>query len=212
VESFEIKGTAYTVEKAKFKLWIELEEIQNHIIQAVEHKDANKISRYLCQYVSTACSIPMEELTDAPWLEIARAYVSVMLENTIGIRLPFAQYEIDKEEVSWEYEGRTWYTYAHRIAREFGWSLEYIGELEVDDAFALMQEMMIENQLHKEWEWSLSDRSYGKDKNSGQWRHFPLPRPPWMEDKPKEPEKILIPKSLLPVGNVISYRGENVIH
>jgi hypothetical protein len=121
-------------------------------------------------------------------------------------------YKSTKEEESWDYEGRTWYLYAHMLASEFGWSLDEIAELDVDDAFALLQEILISSQLEKEWQWSMSDKSYGKDKNTGEWRYFNLPRPPWMEDKPKEPKKIMIPKSLLPVGNVITYKGENVIH
>jgi len=213
VESFEINETTYTVERARLRLWIRLEDIQKFIKQAVDHKDANKLARYLCLYVSTACDIPVKELHSASWMEVVTAFTSILLTNQIKLNLPFMRQGVEEdEEVPWDYEGRDWFVYANMFAKEYGWSLEYIGELEVEDAFSLFQEILVTRQLDNEWEWSLTDKTHTYNKATKNYDPVQFPRPIWMQKEPKEPKKVKIPKFLIPVGNVISYKDENTIH
>lgn len=214
METFEINGVAYSVERAKLKLWIALEQIQREIEQAVASKDADNLSENLCLHVATACDVSMDVIKDAPWIEIATAYATITTLNTAKLKLPFMQVQSqEQDDPSWEYKGRTWYAYAHILAQEYGWCLEYIAELDVDDAFALIQEVMVSKQLEREWDWSLSEKSVGKIEGSDKYQFIPLPRPIWMQRIPKEPKKVMIPKALLPVGNVISWKDrENVVH
>jgi hypothetical protein len=214
VETFEINGVSYSVERAKLKRWIGLGRIQDEIQQAVARKDASEVASNLCLYVSTACNVSVEEIQDAPWIEITNAYMACFLVNTIGLRLPMFQISSkDESTMPWNYDGRTWYGYVHTFSKEFGWSIEYIAELDVDDAFALIQEITVSDQMHREWEWSLSDKSVTRDEATGKYKFVPLTRPHWMQEVPKLPEKTKIPKAFLPVGNVISFRDDqNVVH
>ena len=114
--------------------------------------------------------------------------------------LPLLHATYDSETVSWDYEGRTWYAWANLFAKSFSWALEYIAELDLDDAIALLQEMRSSEQLNREWEWMLTEISYDK-----KGKHKELPRPHWMKGTIIPEASTKIKKSMLPVGNVLSW-------
>ena len=109
----------------------------------------------------------------------------------------------NKKQIGWDYPERSWYIWVHVLGKTFGWSVEYIAELELDDAIALMEEICVQDQLDKEWQYSLTEFAY--DAKSG--THKPLPRPQWMSggfvDKKEELMKTIMPKHMIPVGNII---------
>jgi hypothetical protein len=74
--------------------------------------------------------------------------------------------------------------------------------LEIENAFALMQEISTERQLQREWEHSLSERSVVFDAQTKKARFVPLERPVWMQAEIKKPGKIKVPKSMMPVGPI----------
>jgi hypothetical protein len=84
--------------------------------------------------------------------------------------------------------------------------VKQISNLPVDDALAYIQEILTDRQLEKEFTHSLSETSYPYNKNTKQSKYVPLKRPYWMQPDFKNVEKkkvAPIPKSLLPVGNVV---------
>lgn len=112
--------------------------------------------------------------------------------------------EKSKEE-SWDYDSRTWHLYSHILAKNYGWSLEYISRLDVVDAISKIEEILVDEQLEREFYYGLSEAAYTYDKNSKTSKFNPLPRPHWMRPKPKQIKKFTIPASMLPVGVVSNY-------
>jgi hypothetical protein len=209
----------FIVTRSKFKTWIELEEIREKIFHAIEIEDTDDIGTHILFYVSTALSIDASTINNLPWKEVLSAYSIIVAEN-LNIRLlPFMKYskkKLDDEREIWDYPGRLWYSYSHKIANEYGWKLSDISELEVDDAFSLVQEILTSEQLNKEWEWTLSDKSVGYDEASKKSRFIELPRPDWMKPIPKPPQKVKMPRVMMPQGNILKLttdgRLENVVY
>lgn len=111
------------------------------------------------------------------------------------------------EDVPWDYEGRTWYVWANLLAETYGWDLEYVANLEIEDAVSLVQEVFVNRQLEKEWEWDLSEKSVSYNEKTKTAKHIPLQRPSWMRVRAKPPKKVKILKSMMPVGNIIDISG-----
>jgi hypothetical protein len=78
-----------------------------------------------------------------------------------------------------------------------------IAELEVEDAFALLQEIETDKQLEREWAWQTNELAYPYNKDTKKSDFHPLPRPAWMRIKAGPPPKTRIPKKMMPVGNII---------
>ena len=189
--------------KAKLKLWLILGSIHDQIIEAVERKDFERLASEIISYVSTAFSVP--DIDELPWEEVIDAFIRVVNVNALGFEIPLLLATPEKDtKVPWDYPGRNWFFWSHTLCKEFGWSLEYVGELEVEEGIKLLQEVLIYNQMEKEWEWMLSDRFVSFDKE-GAGKINELPRPMWMRSSSMQgiPKVIEIPEFLRPVGNVI---------
>ena len=201
-------GNTVSINRARFKSWIELEEIREDIFKAVERSDVDEIADFILLYLSTALNIDIDQIVDLPWKEVATAYsISVLINHNVRL-LPFMKFskkQLEDERDVWDYDGRLWYSYANKIAEKYHWTLDYIAELEVDDAFAMIQEILVSDQISKEWEWLLSDKSVGYDEATKKSRYIEFPRPDWMKPIPKPPKKEKIPKFMLPVGNIVRY-------
>lgn len=198
----------YTVKRATLRHWLELEDIKDNIKKAVEVGNSCDISSHIYAFISTALRIE-EDLSSLPWQEVSLAFGSLYQLNTPKHDFPLLRAKIEDKVVAWDYEGRSWYMWLHLFSSSYGWSSEYVGELDVDDAIALSQEIIVEEQLSKEWEWALSDRAVTYDKASKKSRFTPLERPEWMRMvKDFKLPVVKMPKFLLPVGNVVSYRKD----
>lgn len=198
-----VRGEVHEIKRVKFRRWIELDQIREKLSRAADVNDlANQIGAYLTAALDFGFS-----LEDTPWEETAYLWAAAITTNGEYESLPFMRYPSrDKKPIPYEYDGRTFYQYAHSIAKSYGWPLEYIAELDVDEALKLLQEIMIEHYNRREWEWDLSERAVGYDEATRKSKHNPYPLPDWMLPVPAEPKIYRIPRSLLPVGNVISYR------
>lgn len=202
----------FTVTRSKFKSWIELEEIREKIFHAIEVEDTDEIGTYILLYVSTALGVDIDETL--PWKEVASAYGIIVAMNFNIKLLPFmkAQKErVENEKEIWDYPGRLWYSYSHKMLSEYNWKLSDVAELDVDDAFALIQEILVSEQLNKEWEWTLSEKSVGYDEASKKSKFIELPRPDWMKPIPKPPKKVKMPKFMMPQGNIVRITADGKV-
>ena len=193
-----------TLKRSKLREWLALTDIYEKILSAV---DVDDVVKYIDKYISTA--LEGFNLHEEPWINTVVILGRIREINSPSIDFPSLQNEIKENKTiyGWDYEGRTWYLWLHSLAKEYGWSSEYIAELDVDDALGLMQEILVSEQLSREWEWSLSEIAYPYDKASKKSKFHPLKRPIWMVrgTRLKEPPKIKIEKRFIPVGNVIRY-------
>jgi hypothetical protein len=197
-----ICGSEYIPTRSTLKQWLVLQDKQVELYKAMEHR--NDVAKHVVSYVSIALSIPEEDLTDLPWYDVGLVYLTIRNTNTTKFDFPFFNTRVkDKKEV-WDYEGRTFYIWAHLFAEEYGWDLEYIANLDVDDAIALAQEIAVEEQLNKEWEWMRSEIAYQSKDGFKE-----LPRPDWMRYTRKPPEipKLKIRKEFMPSGIIYRYQA-----
>ena len=205
VVSIGVNGKFIDVERAKLRLWFNLEDVLSNLKEVTERGDTLAVSLLICSYLSVASDENIETFQDAPWEEVATAFVDVKALNSP--RLQFPLFNIDDikpfDTVSWDYEGRLWYLWVHLLAKAYGWTEEYISELEIESGLAFIQEAMVEEQLRREWEWSLTEFAYDIKTS----RLKPLPRPNWMRAVRKEPKKTKMLRMMLPFGPIENLSG-----
>lgn len=101
----------------------------------------------------------------------------------------------------YDYEGRKWAWWVHKLASRYGWTRDEILELWPEEAAAYLQEVIIAEYDEADERRSLSKLAYHTDQ-SNTMKFRPLPRPGWIIDPPR-PKQIRIRRDMLPVGNVI---------
>ena len=196
------------IQRFKLKKWLQSEEIRSKLLDAAKMGDIERLCKCIFAYTD------LIEIVDRNtfWYDIVILYStisSVNVPKTIPILL--GKTDVSKK-ISWDYENHFWYYWVHTFAKGYGWSIEYVAEMDIDDAIALMQETETELQLEREWQWSLTEIAYPYNKTTEKSEFKPLIRPDWMgiqviDEKEIEPKKVQIPKYLLPTGNVVSSYG-----
>ncbi len=199
--------TTYPVTRKKLREWLILEEIRSKVINAADVGDELGFADSIFSYLSAAFDIPVEQLENLPWYEIAEAYIEIY-----SINLPEYDFAIFKgksvgEKAPWDYDGRSWYIWLHLLAKNYGYPVEYIEEMDIDDAIGLSQESLVGDQLDMEKRWVMAEIAYSTDPTTKKTKFNPLSRPDWMEeDRRKEVEIMKIPKAFIPVGKVIGWK------
>lgn len=188
----------------RLKKWIELESYKEKIVQSVE-QDQKEFPKYFLSYLSVYLGVPYKYFEYADWEMIVTAFY-FCISKSPQINLPLTSpTNKDVKEEDWSYDGRIWHLYSHMLAKEYGWNLEYISLLQVREALAKIQEILVDEQLEREFYYGLSEVAYAYDQSTQKSKFVPLTRPNWMLPK-VEPEKIKrfpIPKDMLPVGVVV---------
>lgn len=140
----------------------------------------------------------------ADWELLVKAFY-LGLSKSPQVELPILSPSDERsKDESWDYPDRTWHLYSHMLAKAYGWTLSEISQLRVEEALAKIQEIIVDEQLDREFYYGLSEIAYHYDKNSKVSRFVPLQRPHWMRPKMQPIKKSPIPKSMLPIGNIIS--------
>lgn len=188
--------------RPRFQRWTELEELKGYFLRAAE--EGGEFPQALARLLSAALSISPSHLKWVDWRKQFLAFNYICLKNLPLISLPLLTEAptIKSKRDAWDYTGRIWYLYAHMVAGAYGWTLEKISQLKVEDALAIIQEILTDEQLQREWEWGMSERAYSYDARSKVSKFNELPRPYWMKPKIGAIKKTKILKSMLPIGNV----------
>lgn len=191
----------------KFRAWIELEDKKEQLKKAVDEGNPDFPVK-LVSFISTALSIEDNELLKVPWESCLALFQEILIKNRPSISLPIiVEFQKEKSKPNdWDYEGRLWHLYSHLFAKTYGWNLDYIAQLDVNEALAKIQEILTDEQLEREFQWSMSEIAYPYDANSKTSKFQSLPRPFWMKPKINAPLKTRILKELMPMGAVI-YEG-----
>jgi hypothetical protein len=195
----------YPLVRHKLRVWLVLEEHYTDLIQAAGKGDREKFCTSLYAYISAAFGYIEKEL---PWYELIRAFTSDHNHNRPSFDFPvlhtFKEKKKDTEN-GWEYTGRTWFMWLHQLAKEYNWDVEYIANLDLDYAIALLQETLVDAQLKKEWEWGLSPNCFSFEQSTQKSKFMPLDRPAWMLGVPKPIEKVRFKASEMPIGLVLRW-------
>ena len=198
------------ISRVKFKKWLELEDIRSQIKDAVDQGKNDRVSSLLCSYLSIAlCRGKWEKL---PWEGVLNDY-----SFAVSLHTPSKDFRIfsgGSGEKTFLVNDSSWYSWASMLAKEYGWGIEYVAELDIDDAISLIQEVLYSDQVQKEWEWVLSERAIQYDKD-GKGKYKPLDRPKWLlpiKEEIRELPKVKILRSMIPPGTVIRWDDSNVKH
>lgn len=204
----KISGTEYQLEPARLRKWLELEDVKLRIQEAVENKDRDKVVNLICLYISTAIGIDTNTMLELPYKEVLDAFNEIAKINVITLDLPFMRIPVKEgriEDTGYEYDYRSWWSWANIFSKQYGWSLEYIADLNVNDGLCLYQEYLIDKYHERDFQWTLSERYVGWDEYTQKSKLNPYPKPDWMKPKPKPIKKIKMPIEMMPIGTVISW-------
>ena len=201
-----LNGQEYTIYRATLRLWLQLEEHKDRVTTSAESGNIDGIVDAVYSYLSAVLLEEDIDLSELPWYEVIDAFYCAVTLNMPSLEFPLLKSVIDNQKFSWDYDGRTWYIWLNILSGK-SWSIEYIAELDIDDAIGLAQEIAIERQLELETQWALSERSVSYDK-SGKGKFHPLERPAWMLPLPREIKPGKIPKHMLPQGMIISWNKD----
>lgn len=206
----KINDKTYSIQRLKLRAWIDQDKLRKKFFEFASANDRNSMCNILLQIGSMNTGIPIEELKETFWVEVVNLFQACILENKISIDFPM--YRVTSGQSTsevWEYPERTWYMWAHALASAFGWTLEYIAELDIHDATALLQEIYVKEQLDREFIWMTSEIAYPYNSSSKKSEFHPLPRPVWMREELRQIEQLksaakkVIPKDMMPIGTVV---------
>lgn len=201
----QLGDTEYTPTRSGLKKWLELENLKSKIFDAAG--DSLGFAQGIINYLAVALCVSSTEIDEVAWYEAAEAYATINVLNNLNFQFPLLKESSHKEKYPWDYEGRSWYLWANVLAKAYGWSLEYIAELDPDDGVALLQEILTDDQLEKEWQWGLSEIAYpyNPDTKKSEFKEFA--RPVWMQKEIRKPvTHIRLPASMLPAGIVRHFK------
>lgn len=205
-EKITLLGKSVILQRLTLKGWTALEGSKQDMDEAIKHKDFDKYYLAIVQFIEMASSIPTKIDWDrVPWFEAISVYSQAVVLNSPTIKFPvLTSTKEDNKKLPWEYSGRSWYFWLHLLASNYGWEEEKIGELDIDTAIGLYQEILLGEQLEKEWTYSLSEMAYEFRPGSKTSTYKPLERPEWMLPmSPKQLPIIKMRKDMMPIGNIV---------
>jgi hypothetical protein len=177
--------------------------------EGVKARSSGGVHRAITSYLEVGTKLGREEIKSLPFVEVGKAFIELQNLNRLRFFPPFLSVEggskPGEELPPWNYKGRDLYVWIHTIALAYGWSREEILGLVPEEAVIYIQEIMIDNQFNREWEYSLSGQGMIYNKTTRKSHFRPLTRPRWMVKT--EPTMVKMPRSLLPVGNVVYGKG-----
>lgn len=181
--------------KLSFRTWLILEEAKKKIQQTTE---SGEFPDRVFDCLSVVSVADQKEL----WQSTVLSLSNVLRDTVPNQNLPLIK-DAPKENnkpVSWDYDGRGWFLWANMLCKAYGWTLEYVAELDFNEALALIQEILTDEQLEHEFTYSLSEIAYPYNKSTKKSVFKPMPRPYWMKMS-TQPVKIMkMRKDVLPVG------------
>jgi hypothetical protein len=190
------------VRRPKFGKFLILEDTKNKILEAAKRKEET-FPDLVISYISAAFLIPKAIIENLSWEVTFSLFMLGVSKSAPSLPLPILHPTKQKKETNaWDYDGRVTFMYNNIIAKAYGWSVEYVNNLDVDTALALIQEILTDEQLEREFLWAMSDKSYSYDTKTKSGKANPLERPYFMKEEVKEPKRVRMPASLMPQGFV----------
>lgn len=162
-----------------------------------------EIAAHIIEYLSLA-GLTDQQLKEASIYELLEAFFALRQLNAWQWLLPW----LEKPNTNptdpeiYDYEGRRWAIWVHRLASRYSWTPETVWNLYPEEATAYIQEIMVSEYHEREDKRALSEVSYKYDATTKMSRFVPTPMYSWMvDDRPPAPVRVLV--RTLPVGNII---------
>jgi hypothetical protein len=204
----------YSYSQPRLRKWIELEEIKSNLASAAVAGKHDTVSEKILAYVSAALCINPKKLDAYPWYSVATVFVQLSVLSIPSRIFPILSVIKDdkKAKNDFDYVGRDWYFWLHKLSAEYGWLIVYIENMKIDDAVGLMQEILYNEQVKREWDWGTTEMAYSYNENTKKSTFNELERPGWMRSTTPIAQKELVvekvPMNMIPVGNVVRIKVE----
>jgi hypothetical protein len=201
-----VGGKDITIRRLLLRGWSELEELKQAMDDAISKKDFNEYFSK-CVHFTEMASVQSVEWDKLPWWEFLTAYAEIVKLNVPTKNFPIlteSKQGKDIKKLPWEYPGRGWYFWLNLFASNYGWDEMPIAEMDIDTAIGLYQEIVMDEQFQREFQWGMSEIAYPYNTSTKTQNYKPLERPTWMLPlAPKHNPVVKMRKDMLPVGNII---------
>lgn len=189
------------INRAKFGNHIRLAELQTKIDKALINGRSSEASTWISAYFFI-CDFDSRDLSGE---ELLIAFYRLCNLNKLRYVLAFQNWQgKPAEPVKYDYPGRQWAWWIHKIASRYGWSKDEIFNLWPEEAAAYLQEILVAEYHENEQRRWLSEIPWESDRLAKKRRYKPLPKPGWMSPEEKPEVIVRVHKSRMPVGNIIN--------
>jgi hypothetical protein len=138
----------------------------------------------MIDYVAVALDESVETIENLPGGQVIRAYASLRELNRHE-PFPFQRAGTRGKVDPLDYEGRGLAQIVHTIAKTYNWSRESIYNLSVDEAFAYILEILVDEHHARNWQYDLSQIGFDKE-----GKKKPFPKLPWSwSDRPSSDDQ-----------------------
>ncbi len=202
-------GREWDITRARLGGFVRLQQARESLLEGVKSDDNRKIVNGLYAFLRVLLAdLTEDEFFQSPWTDIAQAYLTIEAINILPHAEEFAilRNQIGKRKtVTWDNPLRSALIWVHILAKAYGWRIDEIENLWPEQAIALVQEILAEDHMDREFLHALSEVAYEYNKQTKKSHYRPLPKPIWMQlgVQDKEVPKISIRKDLVPIGNVV---------
>jgi len=83
-----LDGTEYEVNRAKLRVWLQLEDIREQIARAADSKDRERFITSIYSYLSVALSLDID-FSSIPWYEVVDAYMEIVYLHRPSFQFPY---------------------------------------------------------------------------------------------------------------------------
>lgn len=201
---------AQIIDRARFGLHLQLGEIAQDYLSILSQNSAKLTAMTVQRYLLVAgVEYDPKRITGKMLLD---AFITLRELNTFQIDLAFMKpggnEETNEEKLQFEYSGRMWALWIHKLASRYGWSRDHIFSLWPEEAACYLQEILLSEYEELELKRLLSELSWKYDKQSKKSKFVPTPKPGWMIPE-YEKEKTIhrVPRVAIPAGVVRSISG-----
>jgi hypothetical protein len=199
----------FDLTRARLGGYLALQSAESRLREAASRTEVDAVCETLFSILASTIPVPRELFDSAPWQDIAGAISAVRAVNRLPDpdRFSILRFQKGESSVPWDYPERGRILWIHQLASAYGWTADEIFNLWPEDALGLLQEVLADRQLDREFQHNLSDLSYDWDTH-GHGKLRPLERPAWMQLPLHGKEiKTRMLKRLLPIGVVVTDAG-----
>jgi hypothetical protein len=193
--------------RARLGRFLILERYSSDFYEAIKERNSGTAILALLAYLKEA--LPEDvDLEPLMWLDITTLFITTRALNALPRDVPLLKVHLaEPNSPPWDHKGRPFIMWIHIIASEYGWPLAEIRNLWPEEAVMHVQEILLDEQLEREWEHTLSPVAHSADKQ-GKDTYKKLRRPAWMSPRPQK-QKLL--RKTLPQGLIINISGVEAV-
>lgn len=183
--------------------WAAIDDLRRDIEKASRENDWSAVPEFIFKTVELCGEVDR----NSDWQIVAELYTKIVELNQPTKKFPVLTTREKGKEMPWEYSGRSWYFWLNLFAKNYGWDMDKIGEMDIDDAIGLFQEIQIDSQMQQEWEYGLSELAYPYNPSTKKSHFKALPRPDWMKPimgKSVPVKERKIHRDAMPAGTIIN--------